>query len=258
MRKSMFLIFIFSFFGNIPCQADISTGLVGWWKFDEASSGTCGGANILDSSGNANTGTCNASPTWMAGHIGGGAMTFNGTTQYVSTTLSVNYASGSPFTLSAWFNTSYAGANPTTIVGAFTGTVGQSLLRIELGEGGLGVLRGDIRGTAGNRIEVNTTGTWNDGNWHLATLVRDTSNNATLYVDGGNTAGAVAVDPIISLSGFPYYIGADDANNAAQAATFFTGSIDDVRIYNRALSTSDISQLFLYYKGRNGFFTLGR
>ena len=182
-------------------------------------------------------------------------MTFNGTTQYVSTTLSVNYASGDPFTLSAWFKTSYAGANPTTIVGAYTGAAGASLIRISLGEAGAGILRADIRGTAGNRKEATTTGTWNDGNWHMATLVRDAANNAILYVDNGNTGGAIAVDPIISLSGFPYYIGANDSNNAAQGATFWTGSVDDVRIYNRALSTVDIAQLFTY-TGRNGLFTL--
>ena len=39
------------------CQtahADLASGLVGWWKMDEATSGNCTGTSILDASGNAN------------------------------------------------------------------------------------------------------------------------------------------------------------------------------------------------------------
>jgi len=52
--------------------ADITTGLVGHWKFDEVS-----GTTATDSSGNNNAGTLTNGPTWTAGKIGG-ALSFDG------------------------------------------------------------------------------------------------------------------------------------------------------------------------------------
>ena len=60
------IIFYTLFIIHNPARADITTGLVGWWKFDEGS-GTAAG----DSSGNNNTGTLTNGPTWTTGKIGG-------------------------------------------------------------------------------------------------------------------------------------------------------------------------------------------
>ena len=56
---------------------DITTGLVGHWKFDETT-----GATANDSSGNNNTGTLTNGPTWNAGKIGG-ALSFDGVDDFV-------------------------------------------------------------------------------------------------------------------------------------------------------------------------------
>ena len=56
----------------------ILNGLVGWWKFDEGS-----GTVAYDSSGNDLDGTTNGNPPWVSGKIGG-ALSFNGSNQYVS------------------------------------------------------------------------------------------------------------------------------------------------------------------------------
>ncbi len=71
------LIFTFCFFQSIPCYADIWSGLVGYWKLDEASSGTCAGATVVDASNHGNTGTCTGGPTYVKGKIGQGAMSFD-------------------------------------------------------------------------------------------------------------------------------------------------------------------------------------
>lgn len=54
-----------------------TTGLVGWWKFDETS-----GTVAADSSGNGNNGTLIGNPTWVAGKIGG-ALSFDGAGDYM-------------------------------------------------------------------------------------------------------------------------------------------------------------------------------
>ena len=61
-------------------RADIVSGLVGWWKFDEGS-----GTSAYDSSGSGNTGTLGNSPTWGGGKIGPYALSFNGANQSVTT-----------------------------------------------------------------------------------------------------------------------------------------------------------------------------
>src|SRR5262249_7954581 len=58
-----------------PC-AHSDTGPVGWWKFDEGS-----GTTSADASGNSNTASLVGGPTWTAGRVGPGSLTFNGTTQ---------------------------------------------------------------------------------------------------------------------------------------------------------------------------------
>src|SRR3989338_5105623 len=84
-------------------RADIVTGLVSHWKMDETS-----GTTATDSVGT-NTGTVSGA-TFTAGKIGN-ALSFNGTTNYVSVPR-MNY---DEITLSAWF---YKNANDTTYADA--------------------------------------------------------------------------------------------------------------------------------------------
>src|SRR3990167_283101 len=73
-----------------------TSGLVGYWNFDEGS-----GATVADSSGNGNTGTLTNGPTWTTGKIGQ-ALSFDGSNDYVDagTGSSLNLASS--LTVSAW------------------------------------------------------------------------------------------------------------------------------------------------------------
>src|SRR3989338_11448150 len=73
---------------------DITTGMVGHWKFDETS-----GTTATDSSGNNNTGTLTNSPTWTTGKIGG-ALSLDGMDDY--TDIGTMDVSGSGITIAAW------------------------------------------------------------------------------------------------------------------------------------------------------------
>lgn len=239
--------FILSVFLCLFCSAsyaDDSTGIVGWWKFDEASSGTCGGANILDSSGNANTGTCYANPTWVAGHIGLGAGSFvTATAQYVQTTTATNIpAINGTQTFSAWIYANASGA----------GTIRDILVTTNQNHGV------QLRINAANQLEVSewggtiliteTSSTISTGTWHLVEWTYNGTTNI-LYIDGVAQTPTNATAP---PTGAPtsVVIGSYDAGE------YFWGWIDDARIYNRGLALTDIQQLYDYYTGRNGLFTL--
>jgi len=78
-----------------------------------------------------------------------------------------------------------------------------------------------------------------DGQWHHIGLVWDRSYRY-LYVDGIEAAGDTKALAPLKASDGGLYIG---AGKTLEAASFFPGLIDDVRIYNRALSAEDIEEL---------------
>ena len=90
-----FALFVFSFALTAHAQ-DITTGLIGHWKFDEIS-----GTTATDSSGNNNNGTLTNGPTWTTGKINN-ALSFDGTDDYVNAGNPPSLNLTSSFTLSAW------------------------------------------------------------------------------------------------------------------------------------------------------------
>jgi hypothetical protein len=91
------------------------------------------------------------------------------------------------------------------------------------------------RGRSGSPMISQTNIT--DGNWHRVGFVWDSSHR-TLYVDGV----AVAEDTQANLEGSydGLYLG---GGKAMEVGTYWSGMIDDVRIYNQALTTQQIAVL---------------
>jgi Concanavalin A-like lectin/glucanases superfamily len=222
-------------------QPVLSSGLVGWWKFDDGSSGTCSGS-VADSSGNVNTGTCVNSLAWTTGKFVN-ALSFNSaSSQYVSTTTNVgNPAVG--FSISAWFNTT--SASGTKIVGledAQTGTGGVSYDR-HLYMGTDGKIYFGVVDTTYTLHAVTSLSTLNDGVWHHA-VGTNNGTTSTLYIDGasqGTTSGGA-----YNLYSTSYWrIGSYKLNFWPNGVDgYFNGSIDDVRVYNRVLSASEVSKIY--------------
>lgn len=238
-RLSLSIIFL------LVCSrayADVSTGLVLWWKFDEGS-----GTSALDSSGNANTGTLQNTPTWVAGHIGSHALSFvTASGQCVQSTTATNIPNiNGAGTFSAWVNANASGA----------GTVRDILVTTNTTNAG-----NQLRINGGNNAEVSqwagpitiTAGAVSTGTWHMITWTTNGTNNNIIYIDGVQSGNTTTTNP---QTGTPsqVFVGAYATGTGKED---FWGTIDDVRIYNRTLSASDVKQLYTFYTGRNGFFTL--
>lgn len=221
--------------------ADISTGLVGWWKFDDGS-----GTTALDSSGNANTGTLINAPAWAAGTIGSHALTFvTASNQVVQSTTATNIPNlNAAQTVSAWVNANASGAGTVRDIVVTTNTTVGTQLRIN----------------AANNAEVSqwggtitiTAGAVSTGVWHMITWTSNGTNSNIIYIDGAQSGNTTSHNP---QAGTPsqVLIGAYGTTGGQEN---FWGTIDDVRIYNRILSANDIAQLYRFYKGKNGLFTL--
>jgi hypothetical protein len=107
------------------------------------------------------------------------------------------------------------------------------------------VLFGTGKNTPSTDLTITSSLTYNDNIWHhvVATRVRSTG-TITLYVDAQQVAtGTSGVQSLTSSTNMR--IGAIQVNN-----NFFSGSISNVQIYNRALSASEVAQNYNATKSR--------
>ena len=235
-------------------RADITTGLKGYWTFDEGS-----GSLAADASGNGNNGTLtNFADTgfttmWTNGIVTN-AIVFNQngeTTNYVvvpnSTSINAGQAA-KEWTLSAWVKPSVAGGSQ---VGN-AGIIAKGKLNLE--EYALylsgGKFQTRLRNSAGSGT-MTATGTTTPGanQWyHVIAIVKEPrqaflNSEALIYVNGtkeSSTDSNTYTTDYASTE--PLVIGArEDANGNVNLP--FKGVIDEVRVYARAL-TNDVWQLY--------------
>ena len=192
-------------------------GLVAHWKLDETE-----GDIAFDSAGVATCdGTLMSDPVWQPnGGMVDGALQFDGIDDYVSTDPVLNPVNGS-FSVFAWAK----GGAPGQVV--ISQTDGANWLMADPSGGHLMTeLKGSGRGAAALVSQAAIA----DGNWHRVGFVWDGSNR-TLFVDDLEVAGDTQTDLGGAESGL--HIGAGQALNAG---SFFSGLIDDVRIYSQAIN----------------------
>ena len=194
------------------------------------------GSTLTDLSGQNNHGTLQSSPTKNID-----SFTFNGSTQYVSTTTSMS--SPSTFTLCAWFNTSASG-----IVGPIigfennqTGTTSNSYYR-KMYVGTDNKLYGGIY--AGGVYTKASTATVNDGLWHHAAM---TWNNSTktleLFLDGVSLGTTTTSNGIVIYTGYWRVASYKSAGGWPSGGNeYFNGSIGSVQIYSAVITAAQVKQ----------------
>lgn len=89
-------------------------------------------------------------------------------------------------------------------------------------------------------VPVSTTSV-NDGNWHQVVGVYRASGTTTIYVDGAPLENSILSSPIVTNSA-PFLIGGVISGGTPTSS--FTGAVDDVQIYDRALTDAEINFLF--------------
>lgn len=207
--------------------ATTSSSLVGWWTFDDASSTTA-----TDFSGYGNTGTIACSgvgcivPTFVNGKRGK-ALDFSSNGTYygvVSLPSTVPVASANQVTVSTWYYNKGGGGDPRIITRNWC-TAGSWLMHVTLGFG--------VTSAGGCAGQVFASfGAMNANQWYLLTGVFD---GTTVYSYKNGVRISTAAAGTVDIS----------ANAAALAMmTGNNGYLDDMRIYNRALSATEVAALY--------------
>jgi len=211
-------------------------GYASWWKFNEGS-----GTIAYDSAGS-NNGTLVNGPVWTSGQIDG-ALSFDGTNDYVNmgdpADGSLDFGASDSFTISLWFKRDIIGVNHTLICKreVINGTHNEGYLWSISNDN----LSAGIEGT--NTIGTGITGSTTIGanQWYHAVFVRDAATDKLyLYLNGVSDAAPVTDTTTATLANtYNFMVGRWEYYNF-----YFDGSIDDVRIYKRALSAEEIEQLY--------------
>jgi hypothetical protein len=207
---------------SITVANTVSSGLVASFGFNEAS-----GTTVLDSSGANNHGTITSATLTTAGKFGG-ALSFNGASSWVTVPDAPSLDLTNGLTLEAWVNPSALSGWRTVLLKESTGTLSYALyandntpnpaLTVRIG--------GADRSAVGtSALPLNT---WT----HLAATYDGAQ--LRLYVNGVQ-AGSRAQTGTMMVSAGPLRIGGN-----AVWTEFFAGRIDEVRVYNRALSAAEI------------------
>ncbi|NWK55283.1 cadherin domain-containing protein [Verrucomicrobiaceae bacterium N1E253] len=201
--------------------------LLAWMKMEEGT-----GTTSADSSGYGRSGALSGSPSWMSGYVGSHAIDFDGVDDTLTVSPSLGVTSNTA-TISGWIKRNGAQVD-------YSGVV---FMR------GSGIAAGvDIAGNTLRYHWDNGHWGWNsgltppDGEWCFFSLVIEPT-KATMYMgtqDGVlQSAENVATHSAETLTA-PLLIG-QDSNSSARR---FKGGIDDVRFFNRSMSSADIQTLF--------------
>ncbi len=203
---------------------DVTSGLIGEWKFDEAETTTS--TTVYDVTGN-NNGVLNLTngPIRTANCKIANCLNFDGGDDYVNAPAGSNYSND--VTVIAWFK----GGSQTA--GDWNYWIQTNVNWLEFGTFGDNVLFKD-----NNALKsVNAGNGFIDNNWHQAIgIIR--SNVMEIWIDGALRNSLADYPTGQSHINVGYRIG---GNGIAKS---WAGLIDDARIYNRAFSANEVKQVY--------------
>ena len=243
-KRLIFLMaFAFTLTAALSDTASADTHLAAWWKLDDE-----GAETVIDSSGNGHDGTIFGNAKFVPGILGD-ALEFDGNNDYVNIDSYqgiVGDGTNTPaFSVTAWVRKEGPVGGDGEIVGwGNTGAGNRMEFRFNAGNNRVRIESGG--GNAQNDTEL-TTDEWH----HVALTVRENStyeSGVNFFLDGlDDTRANTDPDPIHPTGNFDVKIGL----RYNEDARLFTGLIDDVRIYDKKLTGTEVQDIMtLGYRAR--------
>ena len=211
-----------------------TAGLIAYWKLDENS-----GATTADSSGNGHTGTLTNGPTWTAGQVNAG-VSFDGVNDQVVNNGIADVTNN--FTISFWAQPTATHEIDGESTAGFGGTAGQRYalwpLWYDNGHTGAGVSVGSngvsVYEHAANYMPAPLVYSGSLNGWTHVTVVYE-NKQPKLYINGSLVSTGLT-SPMSFVHINPFELGGD-------VYGYYAGKLDDIRVYNRALSAAEVATL---------------
>jgi hypothetical protein len=209
------------------------------------------GTTLFDLTTNANNGTLTNGPTFSTDN--GGIFVFDGTNDYINTTYNSSYDfSNANFSIESWINSNTISNGASTIIGtrATYGTNERSFELYVFNNTGtpyiwFGVFNGSwtyVNNSSLTNIEFSK--------WFHITATSDGAGNGRVYVNSVLRETNSSFNTGVSTTTVPFQIGA--FFGPVSNGSYFNGKIANTRLYNRALSATEISQNFNAQRSRFG------
>ena len=210
---------------------DITSNLVAHYEFEEN-----GGGTLTDSTGNQNGTFVNAT-TWTTDEaVGTYALDFSGDSGAnafveVADNAAQDFGTGD-FTIAFWYQQSGNPASSVRLLGDYSGSGTGFAVRAESS----GSLSFQLFGASGSASSTRS-GTF-DGSWQHIAITYDQAEEEYRWYRNGSASSAIAFEGGNINTSNPFRIGAVDG-----ALGDFDGQLDDVRLYTRELTSTDVDEL---------------
>ena len=219
-----------------PLYIGLGSGLVGSWTFDGPDM-----ANVtaFDRSGQGNNGALTNGPKRTIGRIGQ-ALNFDGSDDLVNMSSPASLDDVKPITVSAWIkpNSTGEGGIGTIVSKMDTGADDGRWMFYMQSTNAIEFFKDD--GTP-NYVRRSSNSTITIGAWQHVVATWDGSTNMKIYINGTETTYQTSTNGSGARSDAVRNFGIGNINNGSQT---FDGLIDDVRVYNRVLSSDEIKRLY--------------
>jgi hypothetical protein len=221
----------------------MTRGLVGYWEFDEGT-----GQTAYDGSNNSNNGQLGSTassddndPSWTGDGKNGGGMDFDGVNDYVDVPDSISLDITSAITIEAWIKWGGSATHRGAIWDDWDWVTPKQSVQFRINTDN--TIRFLVSSNGGATEDyMQTIDTIDNINWyHIA--VTYNAGDAKIYINGNESISDTLTETSIYNSNNTKFIGKYDSSSE-----FFNGSIDSVRIYNRALSADEVR----YHYNRGG------
>ena len=242
-KKKLFLI---SFVLMLALVSNVSAGLVAHWEFDDGT-----GTIAVDSSGNGHDGTLLGDPAWVAGMIGSGALSFDGSDGLVDVGHDESLSITDELTITVWVKVSDLSTFYFLVCKQPSGTAGDNYpgnyeFRIQ---SNTGILEFGHQEAEGEQYTFYTSETpITAEQWYHVAVSITKGELVEFYIDGISAGSFEQLTNFGVLNDEPVRIG-----GRKDGYSFFNGILDDVRLYDRALSAVQIQKL---YNGNPPMFTI--
>lgn len=208
----------------------LTTNLVSYWKFDSSNS---------NDSVTTNNGT-DTSITYGTGIIGNGSV-YNGTTSKI-TLPSVAWGIATNYSLQSWIKTTIITNTNAQIFCNDSPTLSKRIWQFGLAAGTTSQSIRFIRFDSTNTLVTNISGTTqvNDGLWHHVICTFDSAVGSKVYIDGTSNAS----DAVTTANGNAAAVALFGGIDSGSTSAFWNGTLDEIAIWNRTLSSTEVTSLY--------------